>query len=155
MRHERLLVPVDFSFASRQALRLALSVARRDGARVDVLHVIPPPSKLNLVARAYAGLQMPREPEGAREEAELHFGQMISALDTAGVDVERLIEPGEPAATVVRIATERQSDLIVMGTHGRSGVVGVVLGSVARDVISCSPCPVLAVRGNEARGLTT
>lgn len=153
MRYERLLVPVDFSFASRQALRLALSLARRDGARIDVLNVIPPPSKLNLLARAYTGLEMPRESEGARHESDLHFGQMMSALDAEGVDVNRLVEPGDPAATIVRVATERENDLIVMGTHGRAGVVGAVLGSVARDVISCAPCPVMAVRGNEARGL--
>jgi len=153
MRYERLLVPVDFSFASRQALRLALSLARRDGARIDVLNVIPPPSKLNLLARAYTGLEMPHEPEGARHGADLSFGQMMSALDVDGVDVNRLVEPGDPAATIVRVATERENDLIVMGTHGRAGVVGAVLGSVARDVISCAPCPVMAVRGNEARGL--
>lgn len=153
MRHQRLLVPVDFSFASRQAMRLALSIARRDGARLDALNVIAPPSKLNLVARAYTGLTMPHEPDGARQEAELRFNQMISALDTSGVAITQVIEPGDPAATIVRIATERESDLIVMGTHGRTGVALTVLGSVARDVISCAPCPVLAVRGNELRGL--
>jgi nucleotide-binding universal stress UspA family protein len=153
MRRERFLFPTDFSFASRQALRLALAMAARDGACVDVLHVIAPPSKLSLVAAAYTGVEMPKEHEGARHDAELRLVEMLATVPTDGISVNQMIEPGDPAATIVRVATERASDLVVMGTHGRTGVVGAVVGSVAHDVVSCAPCPVLTVRGNERRGL--
>jgi nucleotide-binding universal stress UspA family protein len=78
---------------------------------------------------------------------------MLATVPTDGISVNQMIEPGDPAATIVRVATERTSDLVVMGTHGRTGVVGAVVGSVAHDVVSCAPCPVLTVRGNERRGL--
>ena len=144
-----LLVPIDFSLRSRQALRYAVELARGREASIVVLHVLPPPSSLQLHVDAYLGRPMPRLSEEARLEAETRLGALIGSVETEGVAVDRAVEPGEPAATIVRMAVELGCDLIVIGTHARIGMKEWVLGSIAHRVITCAPCPVVTLRGDE------
>jgi nucleotide-binding universal stress UspA family protein len=135
----RVLVPVDFSDASRQALRYAAAFARRMDARLILLHVIAPTSlpgrlgseraKLELLQRAKAGLEdLAKEVAGP--------GLVTSTRVVAGRVFER----------IVRMAGEVEPDIIIIGTHGAGGVKRLLIGSTAENVVRHAPCPVLIVR---------
>ena len=145
----RVLVPTDFSPRSRAALRYALTLADR-GAELDLLHVLPAPGRLHVRVDAYLGWPPPVVPEALRDHAEQLLATLRSSVPHEGVQLNSLVECGDPAATIVRIAAERRAELIVIGTHGRTGLAEAVLGSVAHRILCCAPCPVLALRGDEA-----
>jgi universal stress protein A len=139
---QRILCPVDFSDASQVAVEEALSLARLKGGAVKLLHVceIPVPSSpLEVVA--------PGVIERGREELrrELALWRERAAAATQGVTVTAELRLGSPAAEILRAAGEG-CDLIVMGTHGRTGLMHLLLGSVAEKVLRKAPCSVLTVR---------
>jgi universal stress protein A len=140
---KRILVPTDFSDPSAEALATALAFAQTSGATLDLVHVaveatyaLPPPVDVatlpidmsKVLARAAEGL--------AAEEAQVR---------AAGVACETATLVGRPETEIVARATETHAGLIVMGTHGRSGLAHVLLGSIAERVVQHSPCPVLIV----------
>jgi nucleotide-binding universal stress UspA family protein len=145
----RILVATDFSIRSRAALRYAVELARALSAEIDVLHVIAPPSRVALAADAYLDRPLPRVPEERLAKARTELGQFTSLVSHQDVNTNRLIEEGDPAATIVRIANERSAALVVIGTHARTGITEMLLGSVAHQVITCAPCPVVTLRGDE------
>jgi nucleotide-binding universal stress UspA family protein len=133
-----ILQPTDFSDASAAAFRLACSLARDHGSRIIAVHVVALP-----VAPAEVGWVVP-EPEGYREELMV---KLQSLRPTAPeVPVAYRLADGDPAAEIVRLAQETPCDLIVMGTHGRTGLARLVLGSVAEEVLRKAPCPVVTVK---------
>jgi nucleotide-binding universal stress UspA family protein len=139
-RVQKILVPVDFSKASASLLSRALALAGVSGAAIELLHVItPPPALLN---------DMSLWQELATEHAEDVRQSMQTLLDDVAPDsdvpVTTRIEHGLPA-DIIRGAAQ-QFGLVVMGTHGRTGLSRLVLGSVAEKVVRASPCPVLTVR---------
>jgi nucleotide-binding universal stress UspA family protein len=135
-----ILHPTDFSPRSEQAFQLACSLARDHGARLLVLHVLERP------VFVYGGVLMAPPPPAAEEReavrAKLH---RIQAPDGA-VRVEHLLEEGDPATGILQTAQERKCDLIVMGTHGRTGLGRALMGSVAEQVVRRAACPVLTVK---------
>jgi nucleotide-binding universal stress UspA family protein len=139
LQFQTILHATDFSEQSRYALALACSLARAHDARLILLHVWSPP----LVPVAAGPL--PVRPEdlspGVVEE---HLRTL--QLPESGLRVERRLEQGNAASEVVRVAQETQSDLIVIGTHGRTGVGRLLMGSVAEEVVRRATCPVLAVK---------
>jgi universal stress protein A len=147
-----ILVPVDFSPRSRYALRYALTLAARWPASVQALHVLPPPARLELAFDAWLGRPMPRTSHEAVDRAEEQMSLLLSSLPKDDVVVRTRLEPGDPAAPIVRVATEDEVDLILIGTHGRTGISEWLLGSVAKTVLTCAPCPVLTLRGDELSG---
>jgi nucleotide-binding universal stress UspA family protein len=137
-----ILHPTDFSAHSDYAFRLACSLARDHGARVIALHV------LDRQVLAYPGVMMPPPPPRATAEqraAILAQMQQIVPRDSA-VPVEYLVEEGAPATAILQIAQETPCDVIVMGTHGRTGLSRLVIGSVAEQVMRSATCPVLTVK---------
>jgi universal stress protein A len=148
IRH--ILVATDFSDRSRAALRYAIGLTRELEAGIDVLHVIDPPRKTELIVDAYLGRPMPKIDPGLVADAERKIKQFTDSVPHEGLEIGRLVEPGDPAATIVRMATELPADLIVIGTHARTGVSELVLGSVAHRVLTVAPCPVVTLRGDEA-----
>jgi nucleotide-binding universal stress UspA family protein len=133
-----ILHPTDFSTNSSYALGLAGSLARDYGARLIILHIATPP------AAVYAeGIVLP-EPEGYEEE----LRSQLQRLQPEGLEsrTEHCLVRGGAAAEILRVAEEKNCDLIVMGTHGRSGVGRLLLGSVAEQVIRRAPCPVVTVK---------
>jgi nucleotide-binding universal stress UspA family protein len=146
MMFRRILVPVDFSERSSPALTYALSLARIDGAEIEILHVVPPPGRIALAIDAYTGRPMPHESEAVVLDAREQMESLVSSIDHRDVTLHSRIEPGDPAATIVRLATEDAVDLIVMTTHGRVGLAEFLLGSVTKTLISCAPCPVVTLR---------
>ena len=145
----RILVATDFSPRSQAALRYAMGLARALSAELDLLHVIPPPARTELVIGAYLGRALPAVDTQLLGAARTRLEGMLAEVSHEGVRTTLLVEPGDPAATVVRMATEIPSDLIVLGTHARIGLAELVIGSVAHRVITCAPCPVVTLRGDE------
>ena len=148
VRH--LLVATDFSDRSRAALNYAVDLARALAAEIDLLHVVPPPPKTEMVIDAYLGRALPAVSEELISTAQRRLESLLANLPHEGVRVRTLVEAGDPAATIVRIASELPSDLVLIGTHARIGLSELVLGSVAHRVLTCAPCPVVTLRGDEA-----
>jgi nucleotide-binding universal stress UspA family protein len=141
---DRILCPVDFSDFSRHALDQALAIAKWCGASVTVLHVVPPELEPD-----------PLLPMGRAAPAPLtatHFNQLRAQVtrfaraeggDQVPVTVE--VTEGNIVAETLRFATEPPADLLVLGTHGRSGFDRLLLGSVTERLLRKAPCPVLTV----------
>jgi nucleotide-binding universal stress UspA family protein len=137
------LVPTDFSAFADQALDYAIRLARTLKARLTLLHVIQP------VPLTGADMGMALPATYLQEVEEAVQGSMEDALarvTAAGLTGERVVLYGVPFQEIIEIAKARQVDLIVMGTHGRTGFMHVLLGSVAERVVRLAPCSVLVVR---------
>jgi nucleotide-binding universal stress UspA family protein len=135
---KRILVPIDFSAHSTQALSYAITMAQKLQARVILLHVIYTPS--------LAGADLTMQMATINNAAQQAMDECWQQVQTAGVQGERSICQGNPWQEIVAKAKEFQVDLIIMGTHGRTGLQHVFLGSVAEKVIRLAPCPVLVAR---------
>ena len=148
IRLNRILFPTDFSQCSKRAQEYACELADRFHAELHVLHVL-----------ADVALMMP-EPGSAlslpqnylvdmKEDAEKALSGLLPAEWTQGKKVIRATRMGNPFVEIGHYAKEHAIDLIVLGTHGRSGVTHLLLGSVAEKVVRRSPCPVLTVHPEE------
>lgn len=142
---QRILFATDFSAASEAAFERALDLAKDNGAQLLVTHAYEPPSRLSL--DGYVLPQVYDEFETAlKDEAEKQLSPLVSRAGKAGVKARALLVKGIPFRAIARAAKANDADLVVMGTHGRTGVARLFLGSVAARVISTAPCPVLTVR---------
>ncbi len=138
-----ILAPTDFSEASRPALEEAIALARRWGARLVLLHVIEPIVQSYAWATDLAGGEIyVIEPDELQPE----WDALIKSLDLTGVSWEQQTIKGEVSSTVAAAAQSLHADLIVMGTHGRTGLTHALLGSVAEGVARAADTCVLTVR---------
>jgi nucleotide-binding universal stress UspA family protein len=138
MATKTILFATDFSTASDAALPHAEALAKSSGARLLIVHVEEPPLAYG-GGELYYGLP---EPSSERILAML---EDVRPKDPAVPFVHRLTM-GDPAGEIVRIAAEEAADMIVLGTHGRSGISRMLMGSVAEAVVRRAPCPVLVYR---------
>lgn len=146
IRLNRVLVPVDFSEFGKHALKYGCEFARRFGAELHLLHVVE--DVYPMVPEA--GMLLPAQGDYLAE-LKAAAQRAIDALPEADwsngiADVVRSIGTGTPFLEVIRYAKEHDIDLIVIGTHGRTGLVHMLMGSVAERIVRKSPCPVLTVR---------
>ncbi len=142
MQIRRILYPTDFSENAAAAWPYALQMAGQLGATLLLLHVAPGPSP---APETFLSAEQWREVFAAqRKEAEAQLKMLASTA--AGVRAEVLVTRGVPFLEIARVAGERKADLIVMGTHGRTGLAHALMGSVAERVVRMAPCPVLTVR---------
>ncbi len=140
---DRFLVPFDFSDHSRAALALATDLARRVGAEVQLLHIVVP---IVLSVPAVGPTPMPALGLSVDlpREAERSLAQLVAPLVESGLRVEtHVVESSSIADTIRRYAEKIGADLIVMGTHGRTAIARVLLGSVTERTVREAPCPVL------------
>jgi len=143
MTVKHVLVPIDFSPYAELALDYAVALAQKLQARVTLLHVIQPP--------LFAGADMGAWPSPAFI-ADLETVIMedmagyLTRVTAAGLEGEIAVVHGVPFQEILDTAKARQVDLIIMGTHGRTGLSHVLLGSVAEKVVRSAPCPVLVAR---------
>lgn len=144
-RITRILVPTDFSSTADAALDYAHVLAERFGASLEVLHVLDDPFVADgMAAEAYIS-EAPALRTSMLQEAQERLRHRASAREGIGpVTTEVLF--GHGARTIAEYASERGVDLIVMGTHGRTGFAHLLLGSVAEQLVRTAPCPVLTVR---------
>jgi len=141
---KKILVGTDFSEASDEARRVAIELARRLGAELEIVHVEEP-----IPAYAFAEgalLDLPRLQEEVRTWAERQLEDLARGARASGVSTTTAVLLGVPANTIVEAARTERADLIVLGTHGRTGLERVLLGSVAERVVRNAPCAVLTVR---------
>jgi nucleotide-binding universal stress UspA family protein len=147
----RIVHPTDFSPASRAALKTAVRFAKSSGARLLVAHVLPmlPVTGEDSYLSPKVWDDMYR---GQREAAQRQLDPIVARAKAAGARASgTLLESGVTHERIVRFARARRADLIVMGTHGRTGLTRALLGSVAARVLATARCPVMTVRGT-ARG---
>lgn len=166
MAFKHLLVPTDFSEPANNALRYAIEEAVLHHAKVTLLHVLPPDTQTDV--HYVTGEPLPRPPGGfdptaggrvggsapvsqpeivrrdRGEEALTQLRDLVANAFQGPWEVE--VAMGHPADSIARVARERSADLIVMSTHGRTGLKHVLLGSVAEKVVRLAPCPVLTVK---------
>ena len=138
MKMQRIIFPTDFSHTGDAALNMASALARDSGATLVIVHVEEPPV-------AYGG-------------GEMYYGMPDPPLDEiqrmltdvkpqdSNIPYEHRLISGDPASAIARLAEEIDADLIVMGTHGRTGLSRLLMGSVAEAVVRRAPCPVLTYK---------
>jgi len=141
-----ILCPVDFSESSDYALRYAQDLAEAFGAELKLLHVVEVPFLPSYSMAGVPDLSMPVEQleEGAREHMEKVLQRAREQVEDLEVSGE--VRPGTAFVEIIDVAREFHADLIVMGTHGRSSLKQLLIGSVAEKVVRKAPCPVLTVK---------
>lgn len=142
----RILHPSDFSPASGAAFKKAIDMAKASRAELLIAHVINP-----IVPIAGEGYLSPKMYDDLRAStqawASKELDKLLAKAKKSGVRVKGLLAEGPAHEEIVRIAKRKRADLVVVGTHGRSGLAKLFLGSVAGRVVAAAPCPVLTVRG--------
>jgi len=145
----RILVATDFSAASGAALALAKALARRFGASLHLLHVLEDPYVTGAFAADVYAPPPPGLRESWRKNAENTIATLLTEPEVRGLRATTEVTFGPIAGTIVERAAAIGADMIVMGTHGRGGVVHLLMGSVAERVVRTARCPVLTTRGLE------
>lgn len=137
---KKILVPLDLSDTSLKALHYAVSLARQFGAHLTILHVVPPPIYSAEVATA--DLAWPEH----FEMIEKRLNEIRQTMIPADLGVDIAIRHTFTFDGILEVARENQADLIVVTTHGRTGLTHLLLGSTAENIVRRAPCPVLVVR---------
>lgn len=143
---DRILVPTDFSDFSKPALTYGCAIAARFDAELHLLHVVPDPAMLVPEAAAFSVESMEAQTELLRTESMKTLNSLPPDGWSDGKPVVREIRVGAAFMEIIDYAREKDIDLIVIGTHGRSGLMHVLMGSVAERIVRKSPCPVLTVK---------
>jgi universal stress protein E len=139
------LVPTDFSSCARKAAEEALMLADCFGGHVIFLHVLDFYPSYTIAYAHELGISVPTPPPSP-EEIEPDWEAFLCGLRLEKIDWEKCTEEGEAATAIVHRAEHMQTDMIVIGTHGRSGLPHMLLGSVAEKVVRTASCPVLTIR---------
>lgn len=139
-------MPTDFSGCANYALPYAASIARATGATIICVHAVEPIAP----AVGYSGLAEPMPIADISEQLEDSAGRELPQLAGceafSGLKVEEVIVHGDAAAEIVRVAGDREVDLIVISSHGRTGLGRIIFGSTAEAVVRHATCPVLVVK---------
>ena len=142
----RILHPSDFSAASNAAFKKAIEMAKASRAELLIVHVINP-----IIPVAGEGYVSPKMYEdlaaSTRAWARKQLDRLLVKAKKSGVRGKGVLAEGAAHEQIARIAKTKRADLVVMGTHGRSGFAKLFLGSVAGRVVTAAPCPVLTVKG--------
>jgi nucleotide-binding universal stress UspA family protein len=146
MQIRSILLPTDFSECGNYALSYAASLARTFHASIICVHVIEPMAP----TVGYSGMSEPMPiadiTEQLEDSAERELPKLAESDECAGLKVEEVIVHGEAASEIVRVAKDRNVDLIVVSSHGRTGLGRILFGSTAEAVVRHASCPVLVVK---------
>ena len=144
----RILVPTDFSKYSQNALKYAAAFAEKFDSQLYLLHVV---QDLALFIPDMVTVAPPIAPsvEQMTTAVRAAFDRLIEANQLERFKIQREVREGNPFYEIIRFAKENEIDLILMGTHGHTGLAHMLLGSVTEKVVRKSPCPVLTVRDPE------
>ncbi|MGE5699508.1 MAG: universal stress protein [Deltaproteobacteria bacterium] len=140
----KILLPTDFSDCSAEAARVARLLAERFGSRVLVLHVLDEPAALDPMFRGDVPLELLRNrmEQFAQESMDAFLASHFLGFE----NFDTALSSGIPYREIISKARESGAGLIVIGTHGRTGMEHVLFGSTAEKVVRVAPCPVLSVR---------
>ena len=146
MQIRSILFPTDFSECGNYALRYAASLARTFEASIICVHVIEP----MVPTVGYSGMTEPLPiadiTDQLEDSAERELPKLGDCEECVGLQVEEVIAHGEAASEIVRVAKDRNVDLIVVSSHGRTGLGRILFGSTAEAVVRHASCPVLVVK---------
>jgi nucleotide-binding universal stress UspA family protein len=140
-----ILVPIDFSDYSKNALQYAASIGRQFGAELLLIYVVEP--TIYPADFSFGQVVLPNIEKELQERGQTELNDLASKLE--GVAVKTLVRTGKPFLEIVRTAEEKDIDLIVMATHGHTGMEHLIFGGTAEKVIRKAPCPVLMLRPEE------
>jgi universal stress protein A len=139
----KILVPTDFSEISNRAFLAAVDLARQLGASVHAIHIVQiHPENIPESGKVDMDEIEATEERNANEKLD----QLIQQ-NAEGVEVSRVIVHGNPVKQITKVVKESNADLIVMGTHGRTGVAHLIMGSVAESVLRSAEVPVMCIKG--------
>lgn len=144
-RIQNILVPVDFSPNSRKAIDYATAFARQFGASLTFLHVI----QVNYAYGEFGAIDYSALEREMRAGAEKELTAIHNTASSEGIESRTIVREGSPAKIIAEVADELGSDLLVVSTHGYTGLKHVLMGSIAEHVVRYAPCPVLVVRLQE------
>jgi nucleotide-binding universal stress UspA family protein len=152
MNVNSILLPTDFSECARHAVPVAAEFARLLGARIVCLHVVEPVMPaVGWTPTAVGPLPVADMGEQLEQAAERELPRFAGRAEFEGLDVEDVVAHGEAAAEIVRVAAERGCGMIVISSHGRTGLGRILFGSTAESVVRHAHCPVLVVKPPEER----
>jgi len=138
MNAQKILYPTDFSTLGQTALEMATSLARDRGAKLLIVHVEEPPMAYG-GGELYYGIEEP-----TRAELQRMLSEVLPTDPSVGYEHRLMI--GAPATGIIHLAEREGVDMIVMPTHGRTGLMRLLMGSVAEEVVRKAKCPVLTVK---------
>ena len=151
LAYDKILVPIDFSEHSKRTVSYATKTASRHGSTIYLLHVFQVP---DYVVTPYARrrqncAEVQSQVDAAEQEARESLEAFAEELSKKGIKVQPYFRVGYPFDEIVLMANHFNVDLIIIGSHGRSAISRLLLGSTAERVVEHAPCPVLVVK--EAR----
>ena len=144
---KKILYATDYSKASDRALEEAVKLAKQNNAELLVVHVIEPASFVAGEEEFGGGEIYAKLEDLANQEARASMTKLIERLKKTKVKAQGLLFKGSVDDQIVKAAKSKKADMIVIGTHGRTGLSKLFMGSVAGRVVSSANCPVLTVRG--------
>ncbi|MGK9477302.1 universal stress protein [Melioribacter sp. OK-6-Me] len=141
---KKILVPVDFSEYSKEALKYAVQFAKQFNAKLYIIYVIEPviyPADFSMGQVAIPSLE-----NDIKKRAEEEMDSLIKSFVDPSLETDIIIKTGKPFVEIIETARETDTDLIIMATHGHTGVEHLLFGSTAEKVVRKAPCPVLTMR---------
>jgi len=145
-RTRKILYATDYSKASDRAFEEAIHLAKQNNAELLVVHVLEPIPYA--AGEEFGGAELyARLEEATQREAQSSMAKLMGRLQRFKVKAKSLLLRGSAHDQIVKAATSNRADMIVIGTHGRTGLSKLFMGSVAAKVVSMASCPVLTVRG--------
>ena len=139
---KNILCPIDHSDCSKDALRYAVSFAMKDESKLYLLHVID----IRAFDESINSMTMQAPDDETLKQLKTKLLECIPEEMRDDMDVEAIVVQGIPFAEIISTAREKEVDMIVIGSHGRTGIAHIMLGSVSEKVVRKAPCPVLTVR---------
>ena len=146
---KRILVATDFSLDSDAAVSYGLALAKTVHASIHLLHVVENPIAAGVWSSEIYTAEIAALQINLMRDAEKNLKRAIASLDHPGVKIVGDVRAGRPATTIVEVARDQGADLIVIASHGRTGITRLMMGSVAEHVVRHAPCAVLVVRPPE------
>ncbi|MCB7128287.1 MAG: universal stress protein [Candidatus Brocadiales bacterium] len=141
IKMKTILCPIDYSKGSLTALDYAVHIALRETAKLYLIHVID-----IRYLEGYAPLEVANPDSETINRLKKELDEHVPEDARKKIDVESIVTVGIPVLEIVNATKEKEVDVIVMGTHGRTGIAHVIMGSVAENVVRRAPCAVLTVR---------
>ncbi len=146
MNPQRILWPTDFSALALQGARYAQAFREQYGAELHVVHVVPPPASADMVATLPTDTPTTYQDDQLLEGCRTHLDRLVADRFQAPETLKLTVCFGNPWSMICDYAEEHDVDLIIVATHGRTGLRHVLIGSTAERIVQHAPCPVLVVK---------
>ena len=144
---QRILVPIDFSEHSKNALKYTISFAQKFKASIDLIYVVEP--TIYPADFSFGQIGFPNVEEELRTRGNDELENLITREIAGKVPSQKIVRTGKPFYEINQYALEENIDLIIIATHGHTGMEHILFGSTAEKVVRKAPCPVLVVRSGE------